>query len=81
MKMSLTGEIKKLLDKKYKSRHYELSTLFIKKKLDLKISQYKMSQLMGLSLNNYLEMEFGSTEIPVKDYEEALKNLENNINQ
>lgn len=74
-------EIKKLMAEKSQTRHYELSLLFIQKKLQLKVSQLTMAQLTELPLNQYLEMERGSTEIAVSAYEEALKKLENNTEQ
>lgn len=65
------------LGEKYNSSQYKLSEKIIGKKLELKLTQLQMSYLMNISFDKYLEMEKGSTDIPVSDYELALNSLSN----
>lgn len=63
------------LGEKYNSSQYKLSEKIIGKKLELKLTQLQMAYLMNITFDKYLEMEKGSTDIPVSDYELALKLL------
>ena len=61
----------------YNSSQYKLSKQIIGRKLELNLTQLQMSYLMKMSFDKYLEMEKGSTEIPVSEYEIALESLSN----
>lgn len=63
------------LKKKYDSKQYLLAQKIIGRKLALKINQSKMASLMALSYEKYLEMESGSVDISVEDYEMALEKI------
>lgn len=65
------------LGEKYNSSQYKLSKQIIGRKLELNLTQLQMSYLMKMSFDKYLEMEKGSTEIPVSEYEIALESLSN----
>lgn len=67
------------LKEKYASRQYELAQKIIAKKLTLKVSQPVLAFFMGVSYDRYLDMESGSVNVPVKDYELALEKVENLI--
>lgn len=72
----MLAEIHPKLNEKYKSKQYSLAQKIISKKLSLKVSQRALSSLMGLPYSKYLQMESGSIEIPIEDYEMALKKVE-----
>lgn len=65
------------LKEKYASRQYELAQKIIAKKIALKVSQPVLAFFMGVSYDKYLDMESGSINVPVEDYELALENVEN----
>ena len=72
----LIFEIHPDLKEKYESEQYRLSNEIIKKKLQKNISQIEMANLMGLTLNDYLEMESGSLSFSPEYYQLVLDRLE-----
>lgn len=67
------------LAKKYNSIQYELSQSIIEKKLELNVTQKKMSEMMEVGYEEYFDMEKGSMSIPVEYYKKALNQLDANI--
>lgn len=57
------------------SKQHKYSKDLIRTKHELGLNQIQMATILSLSYNEYLELEFSSTDIPVNKYEDAFVKL------
>lgn len=54
------------------SKQFELSEKLIEKRMDLNLPFEKMAEVVGLSVDEYINYEYGSNSIPIEDYYEKI---------
>ena len=64
------------LSSKIDSRQFKYSRTLIQKKHNLKLSQEEMAEILQLSLDDYIDMEFGERTVSLDEYLRAFRKLE-----
>lgn len=61
------------------SEQYSLSEKIVQLKLKYFLSEITIAEIMGITLDEYLEFERGNIGIPVQNYKQQINKLENYI--
>lgn len=64
------------IKEKLSSEQFKLSEILLDKRYELNLSFAKISEIVGLSKDEYIKYEYGNTDIPVEDYYRAIKRIE-----
>lgn len=64
------------IKEKISSEQFKLSEILLDKRYELNLSFAKISNIVGLTEDEYIKYEYGNTQIPVEDYHKAIAKIE-----
>lgn len=64
------------VQKKMESIQFELSEILLDKRFELSLDFEMMAEIAEIEVEKYINMEYGESHIPVKNYEEAIDKIQ-----
>lgn len=70
------GTQNKKVAAKMQSEQFKLSEVLLDKRFELGLNVKELSEIVGLSLQEYVDLEYGEPTIDIENYLNAIKNIE-----
>lgn len=63
------------IKEKIESEQFNLSNTLINKRIELGLEFPKIAKIAGFTNNEYIKLEYGDIDVPIKDFNKAIKNI------
>lgn len=63
------------IKEKIDSEQFDLSNILINKRVSLDLEFTEIAKIAGFTNNEYIKMEYGDIDVPIKDFNKAIDNI------